>query len=476
MTSSSSSPDTPIENARSSEPGASTLTTWDAVSLIIGIVIGSTVFKTSGLIFANVPGPWWGLGLWIVCGGLSFASALCYAELATAYPRLGGEYNYLTRAFGPWAGFLFGWAELSMIQTGSIGALSYVFAEHAVTVFALPSNAMIWLALAAVVVLTTLNMLGVQAGKRTQNMLTIAKLIGMGLLVIAGLSVAGSSSLAVAKPMSEAGWPFALILVLYAYGGWNDAAFVAAEMKDRSRNIPRALLLGIGVITVWYVLLNAAYLGALGFEGLRASHQPAADAFAKVVGARGGRAMIVLVMISALGSVNGVIFSAARLHATVGADHRLFALLAKQSPHANVPARSLLVQGGITVAMILALGTDAGRSTLDAGLVAVGATPVPWGKYFGGFETLYAASAPIFWSFFLATGVAYFVLRWKDRDIERPFRAPLFPLCPLLFCAMSGFGLYSATLYAWPLLPLIAVPFLLGVPLYFVSIGISKSQ
>ena len=165
MTSSSSSPDTPIENARSSEPGASTLTTWDAVSLIIGIVIGSTVFKTSGLIFANVPGPWWGLGLWIVCGGLSFASALCYAELATAYPRLGGEYNYLTRAFGPWAGFLFGWAELSMIQTGSIGALSYVFAEHAVTVFALPSNAMIWLALAAVVVLTTLNMLGVQAGK-----------------------------------------------------------------------------------------------------------------------------------------------------------------------------------------------------------------------------------------------------------------------------------------------------------------------
>ncbi len=460
----------------SSEPGSSTLTTWDAVSLIIGIVIGSTVFKTSGLIFANVPGPWWGLGLWIVCGGLSFASALCYAELATTYPRLGGEYNYLTRAFGPWAGFLFGWAELSLIQTGSIGALSYVFAEYAVKVFALQDSAMIWLALAAVVVLTALNMLGVQAGKRTQNVLTIAKLIGMGLLVIAGLSVAGSSSLEVKQPMSEAGWPFALILVLYAYGGWNDAAFVAAEMKDRSRNIPRALLLGIGIITVWYVLLNAAYLGALGFEGLRASHQPAADAFAKVAGVSGGRAMSVLVMISALGSVNGVIFSAARLHATVGADHSLFAMLVQRSSDRRTLARSLFAQGWITVGMILTLGTDAGRGSLDSMLVAIGAAPVPWGKYFGGFETLYAASAPIFWSFFLATGVAYFVLRWKDRDIERPFRAPLFPLCPLLFCAMSGFGLYSATLYAWPLLPLIAVPFLVGVPLYAVSIGISKSQ
>ena len=456
-------------HAGPTEPSSSTLTTWDAVSLIIGIVIGSTVFKTSGLIFANVPGPWWGLGLWIVCGGLSFASALCYAELATTYPRLGGEYNYLTRAFGPCVGFLFGWAELAIIQTGSIGALSYVFAEYAVSVFGFSADSTLWLALTAVVVLTALNMLGVQTGKRTQNVLTVAKLVGMGLLVIAGLSVAGSCSLEVERPMGEAGWPFALILVLYAYGGWNDAAFVVAEMRDRSRNIPRALLLGIGVITVWYVLLNAAYLGALGFEGLRASYQPAADAFAKVVGASGGRAMSVLVMVSALGSVNGVIFSAARLHATVGADHRLFALLAKLAPRTLAPARSLLVQAVITVAMIVALGTNNGRQALDAVLVAVGSAPVPWGKYFGGFETLYAASAPIFWTFFLATGLAYFVLRWKDRDIERPFRAPLFPLCPLLFCTMSAFGLYSATLYALPLLPLIAVPFLLGVPLYFIS-------
>jgi len=458
----------PAETSDESK-SAATLSVWDAVSLIIGIVIGSTVFKTSGLIFANVPGPWWGLGLWVVCGGLSFASALCYAELATTYPRLGGEYNYLTRAFGPWAGFLFGWAELTLIQTGSIGALSYVFAEYAVNVFSSPVEQTIWFALAAVVVLTALNMLGMRAGQRTQNVLTIAKLIGMGLLVVAGLSVSGVASLAVEKPINGPGWSLALILVLYAYGGWNDAAFVSAELKDRSRNIPRALLYGIGLITFWYVLLNVAYLSALGFEGLRSSHQPAADAFAKVIGERGGRAMSVLVMVSSLGSVNGVIFSAARLHATVGADHRLFALLGRWSSRANAPVWSLLVQGIITVAMILGLATDTGRRLLDSMLTAVGVTPVPWNRYFGGFETLYAASAPIFWSFFLATGIAYFVLRQKDRGTVRPFVAPLFPLCPLLFCAMCSFGLYSATIYAAPLLPLIAVPFLLGVPLYFVS-------
>lgn len=445
------------------------LSVWDAVSLIVGIVIGSTVFKTSGLIFANVPGPWWGLGLWVVCGGLSLASALCYAELATAYPRLGGEYNYLTRAFGPWAGFLFGWAQLTIIQTGSIGALSYVFAEYAIKVFDAPARLTSWFALVAVIGLTALNMLGVRAGKQTQNVLTVAKLVGMGLLVVAGLSAAGGASLAVEKPIGGGGWPFALILVLYAYGGWNDAAFVSAEVRDRSRNIPRSLLYGIGLVAVWYLLLNVAYLGALGFEGLRASQQPAADAFAKVVGPWGGRAMSVLVMVSALGSVNGVIFSVSRLHATVGADHRAFALLGRWSSRTQAPVWSLLIQGAISSSMIVGVGTTAGRHAVDGLVGFCGAKPVPWDKYYGGFDTLFAASAPIFWLFFLSTSVSYFVLRWKDRDIARPFLAPLFPLCPLLFCAMSGFGLYSATMYALPLLPLIAVPFLLGVPLYFIS-------
>ena len=446
------------------------LSVWDAVSLIVGIVIGSTVFKMSGTIFANVPDPWTGLGIWILCGGLSFAGALCYAELATTYSRLGGEYNYLSRAFGRPVGFLFGWSQLAIIQTGSIGALSYVFAEYAVKVFGVGEDAVVWFALAAVVGLTGLNCLGIQSGKWTQNLLSAAKALGLVLLIVAGLSATGTASLAVTQPVGKGGWPLAMILVLYAYGGWNDAAFVAADVRDRRRNIPRALLMGIGVITACYVLLNAAYLATLGFEGLRASRQPASDAMKAVFGRIGERAISVLVMVSALGSVNGLVFSVSRLHATVGADHRAFALLGHWSKWSKAPVWSLLVQGAVASSMIFCVGTDSGRKMMDSCLAAIGAKPVPWARYYyDGFETLFAASAPIFWLFFLTTGVSYFVLWWKDRDIERPFRAPLFPLCPLLFSAMCLFGLYSATVYAAPLLPLIAVPFLLGVPLYVVS-------
>lgn len=451
------------------ESESSALSVWDAVSLIIGIVIGSTVYKSAGLIAASLPDPWTCLGFWVLGGGLSFVGALCYAELATTYPRLGGEYNFLTHAFGPACGFLFGWSQLAIIQTGSIGALSYVFAEYAAIVFGLPKATSVWLAVLAVVVLTGLNCLGIQAGKRTQNLLSVTKGLGLLLLIFAGLSAAGSTSLAVEKPAGGGGWSLALILILYAYGGWNDAAFVAADLRDRTRNIPRALIFGIGITTFSYVLINAAYLATLGFEGLRSSGQPASDAMKQVFGVSGERLISVLVMVSALGSVNGVVFSVARLHATVGADHPVFAYLGHWSPTTSAPLRSLLVQGLISSALILGVGTPTGRTGIDSGLRLLGVPAVPWDHYFGGFDTLYAASAPIFWLFFSLSAISYFVLYFKDRNRERPFRAPWFPLCPLLFTGMCLFGLYSSVMYAWPLLPLIAGPFLLGLPLYGVS-------
>jgi amino acid transporter len=445
------------------------LSLWDSVSLIIGIVIGSSIYKTSGIIFNNVISPWVGLSIWLLCGVLSFVAALCYAELATTYPRSGGEYNYLTRAFGRWAGFLFGWSQLAIIQTGSIGALAYVFAEYAAEFFGTPQTSTVWFAIAAVVGLTILNMIGVNAGRHTQKVLVLAKLLGLVLLIAAGLSVHTESTSLQSLPVKGPGIPLAVILVLYAYGGWNDAAFVTAEVRDRSRNIPRSLLFGLGLITVIYVLVNLAYLRALGFEGLRHSGRPAADAFTAVFGQHAGRAMSLLVMISTLGGVNGLILSVSRVHATVGIDHALFARLGRWSNRTHSPTASLVAQGLVTVAIIFGVGTDWGRNAIDNILRQCRFSPVPWQDYFGGFDTLFAASAPIFWIFFLATGIAYFILRLTDRDRTRPFNAPLFPLCPLLFCAMSTFGLYSATVYAVPLLPLIAIPFALGIPLYLVS-------
>lgn len=458
-----------LDNATEQEE-TGPLSLWDAVSLIIGIVIGSSIYKTPGIIFSNVPDPWTGLALWAVCGMLSFASALCYAELATTYPRSGGEYNYLTRAYGRWAGFLFGWAQLAIIQTGSIGALSYVFAEFAVDAFHLPVSATVWCAQSAVIVLTALNMMGVHAGRHTQKALVIVKLLGLLLLIISGLMFHTQTSLAVTEPVSGPGWPLAMILTLYAFGGWNDAAFVTSEVRNRSRNIPRALILGIGLIVSVYLLVNLAYLRALGFEGLRRSELPAADALTATFGQPARRIMSLIVMVSALGGLNGLILAVSRVHATMGADHALFERLGRWSKRTQTPLWSLFTQGLVTVLMIVAVGTVNGRHLIDVAFRHCGIPEIPWSRYWNsGFETLFAASAPIFWLFFLSTGIAYFVLRIKDRTRHRPFVAPAFPLCPILLCGMSGFGLYSAATYGAPLLPLVAAPFFLGLPLYGVS-------
>ncbi len=175
-----------------------------------------------------------------------------------------------------------------------------------------------------------------------------------------------------------------------------------------------------------------------------------------------------LVAVSALGGVNGLILSVSRLHATVGADHRAFRWLGQYSRNES-PVASLAVQGIITVGMVLTLGTDAGRNLLNRMVTAIGFAAIPWDRYYGGFDTFFAGSAPAFWLFFLLTGLAFVVLRWKDTDVPRPFRTPLSPLTPLLFIVACGWALKSAAVYAWPLLPVMAVPLLLGLPVYWLT-------
>jgi len=194
-----------------------TLGTWDGVSVVIGIVVGVSLFKVPALVFGAVAGPWLGLGIWVLGGALSLIGALCYAELASAYPRSGGDYVYLSRAYGPWVGFLFGWAQLVAVLTGSIGAMAYVFADYAVELW---GGSAAPLAAAAVVALTALNLLGVAWGAPAQNALTLAKVVGLGGVLAAGLLAAGEPRApAAAASGGSGGFGFAMVLVLYAYGG-----------------------------------------------------------------------------------------------------------------------------------------------------------------------------------------------------------------------------------------------------------------
>jgi len=445
------------------------LSLWDGVSVVVGIVVGVSLFKVPASVFGNVQGPWAGLGVWALGGLLSFVGALCYAELAAAWPESGGDYVYLSRAYGSWLGFLFGWAQLVAILTGSIGAMAYVFADYAVALFGAGDSTAI--AAAAVVAVTGCNLLGVTWGRRVQNALTLSKLVGLaGVLGVGALAMArGGAPAQAAAPAPGGDVRFALVLVLYAYGGWSNAAFVASEVRDPQRNVPRVLMLGTGVVAVLYLLVNAAYLGALGFDGLRAASTPAADVLAHGLGAAAGHVMSVLVMISALGAIQGMVFTGARVYARTGRDHEAFRALSRWSPRSGVPARALCAQAAVSLLWIGAVGTRHGRDGLDAALAAVGLPGMPWQRFGGGFDTLVAGTAPAFWLFMIATGAALLALRRREPAAPRPFRVPGYPLMPIVFCASSLFMLEAALRYAGSLAWVGLLPLALGVPLYLAT-------
>jgi amino acid transporter len=262
-----------------------------------------------------------------------------------------------------------------------------------------------------------------------------------------------------------------MVLIMVAYGGWNDAAFVAAEVRDRDRNLPRALLGGTALIALLYVLVNGAYLFGLGSERVEESSRIAADTLALLPGEAGqyGQiAMSMLVMIAALGAVNGLIYTSSRIYATLGTDYSLFAPLGRWNRVLGAPVWSLLLQMLITLGMLVLVATTQGRNAVNTGLTELGFAEVTrW--YQGGFFPLLQCSAPIFWLFFLMAGLSLFVLRINEPHVERPFRVPLFPLVPLLFCATCGYMLYSGILFAGQLGLLGAGLVLLGIPFYIFS-------
>jgi basic amino acid/polyamine antiporter, APA family len=445
------------------------LTLWDTVSIIIGIVIGAGIYETAPYVLQNVPNPAVAIGVWVAGGLLSLVGALCYAELATTFPRSGGDYVYLTNAYGRIAGFLFGWCQLTVLMTGSIGMMAYIFADYAARLWQLGAPWKPALAATAVLVFTWTNLVGLIFGKRTQNLLTLLKVLGIGGIVVAGfLWAKPAAPIAAAASAGGGSIGLAMILVLYTYGGWNDAALVASEIHDRRRNIPRALVLGTVLLTLIYVLVNAAYILGLGFEGARNSGEVAADLFQVSLGGTGAAAMSLLVMISALGAINGLIYTGSRVYASLGADYRWFEGLARWHPTRKTPVISLTAQGAISLLLVLLVGTNLGQAALNGMLSLLAMGGIEWEGH-GGFETLLRATAPVFWLFFLGTGLSLFVLRWRDPTRPRPFRVPLYPFTPALFCAMCIYMLYSATVYAGKLLLLGLIPLILGVITYLIG-------
>ncbi|MBE9053380.1 amino acid permease [Nostocales cyanobacterium LEGE 11386] len=399
------------------------LTLPDAVALIVGIVIGAGIFQTPALVAAQAGGDMAVLLLWLAGGAVSFVGALCYAELATTYPNVGGVYYYLKRAFGRGVAFLFAWARMTVIQTGSLVLLAFVFGDYASQIWRIGNFSSSIYATGAIALLTALNILGLQQSKWTQNLLTAAKVLGLLLVVILGL-VAMPNSTVPTEPASSGTWGLAMVFVLLSYGGWNEAAYISAEIHNRQRNILRSLLWSIGIITAIYLLINLAYLRGLGLANMANSEAVAADLMRSLWGEPGAWFVSLLIAVSTLGAINATIFTGARTNYALGQDFSLFRFMGRWQQRHSTPTQALLLQVAIALALVF-LGTITRR----------------------GFETMVDYTAPVFWFFFLLSGVSLLVLRIREPYMLRPFRVPFYPVTPLLFCAVCGYLLYSSLVY-----------------------------
>jgi amino acid transporter len=409
-----------------------TLTVFDAVAMIVGIVIGVGIFKAPSIVAGNVATPAAFIALWLIGGAISLVGALCYAELGSSHPNAGGEYYFLSRGYGDWLGFLFAWARMTVIQTGAIAAIAFVFADYATPLLPLGKHSSALYAGLAVVGVTALNVGGTTQSKWVQNVLTTALALTVLAVIAGGLGANPVEAVPAPAPAKSGAWfsGLALIFVLLTYGGWNEAAYLTAEMRDTRRNIVRALLIGIVVITALYVLLNVAYLNALGLSGMKESKAVAADLMRATWGEGGAWVLSIVVVSAALSTLNATVFTGARTNYALGRDFAIFSLLGRWSETAAAPVNALLVQGAIALALVLLASF----------------TP-------DGFQTMVAYTAPAFWLFFMLTAVSLFLLRRHTPVNAQPFRVPFYPLTPLLFAGACAFMLYSSFVYAMSLDP-----------------------
>ncbi|HTO51451.1 MAG TPA: amino acid permease [Burkholderiales bacterium] len=401
------------------------LSTIDAVAIIVGLVIGAGIFRLPSLVAGNSSGEAAFYLLWAVGGIISLIGALCYAELATAYPSAGGDYHFLRRAFGRGLSFLFAWARIAVITTGSIAVLGYTFGDYASNLFRLGANSSAIYAALSVIVLTAVNISGIRETKGTQNVLTVIEVAGVVAVILTGILLVAPASApaasAEAKPFM-AGAPLAILFVLFTFGGWNEGAYISAELKER-RSMVTALAVSLITVTVLYLLVNFAYVRALGLEGVAKSETVAADVLRLEFGETGFKIISFMIAVSALTSINATIIVGARSNYALGRDWRVFAWLGHWDARGDAPRNALLVQATVALALVIA------------------------GAFTAKIETMVDYTMPVFWFFFMLVGIGLFVLRVRDPDAPRPFKVPLYPVTPLIFVATCAYLLYSSLAY-----------------------------
>lgn len=435
-------------------PIEQTLGLADVTLIVVGIVIGSGIFKLPGLVARSCGSGAEFMLLWLAGGVMSMAGALCYAELASAYPNAGGDYHFIGRAYGRGMSFMFAWARMSVIQTGSIAYLAFFIGDYLAGVRPLGAYSSSIYACAAIVLLTAINLLGIKQGKTAQALFTAAIVAGLSMVVSAGFAAAPAPA-AAAPHAPSMGLGMAMVFILLAFGGWNESAYVSAEIREPGKNIVKSLVFGIAFVTIVYLLVNWSYLRVLGLEGMAESQNVGQEFIRLALGGEFVPLITLCVVFAVMSTANATIISGARNNYALGRDFKIFGFLGKWNTRNGSPAAALVLQCIVALGLVL-IGNAINVNT--------------------GFETMVAYTTPVFWFFFLLAGLSVFILRKKNPDIKRVFSVPLYPLTPAVFCLGCLFMLKNGIDYIL-LLPKIGVysglgaalgigVLLLGIPFY----------
>ena len=417
-----------------------------ATAMVVGTIIGASIFVQPSEITGRVPTPAGVFAVWLVCGVLTLCGALVSAELASRFPESGGVYAFLREGFGPWLGFLWAWAMFWTMHSGIIAAIATVFARYVGFFVPLDDIGTRAVAMGAILLLTAVNYVGVRQGSVLQTAFTAGKLLAIGAIIALGFAFgadAHRAALARTAAAPVATWgagDFALALVagLFAFGGWHMVTYNAEETEDPRRTIPRALLVGTLVVTACYVALNAVYLWVLAPSRVASSTRVAADAADAVFGRGGGAAMSALVVFSTFGGLSGIVLAGPRVYWAMARDGLLFPWVGAVHPRFRTPHRAILLQGAWSCVLV-ATGT---------------------------YRALFTRVVYTEWIFFGLMAVGLVLIRRRDEGAEGGWRTPGHPWIPLLF-ALSAFAIVAAQLRAEPVESLTGLGLVLaGLPAY----------
>jgi len=417
------------------------LTLYGLTMVAIGSCIGSGIFLTPSQIAGHLPSPWLILLIWGIGGIVTLTGALTFAELGTMFPKAGGVYVYLKEAYGDLFGYLYGWAYLLVICSGAIAALSIAFAYYLGFIIPLGNTGIKVVAVSAIIVVTIINILRVKAGEVFSNIFTGLKLIGIAGVICIGFFMGKPGLLrvqtgeAVSSDNLLVAFGLALIGVLWSYGGWQHASFVAGEAKNAQQTVPRAMIIGAMVVALVYLLTNLAYLFLLPVDKIVGSESLAAEAVSSVV-PFGGILIAVIIAVSVIGTAGIYTLSSPRIYYAMADDGIFFKKLAWVHPRFRTPVNAIITQSAWAIILLLFWGT---------------------------FEDVITYVVFIDWIFFALTAFSVYLFRATRKDIARPYKTLGYPITPAVFIVISAFFVVNT---------LIEKPKHAWVGLIFMAIGV----